>query len=138
MLCRGCYRRSVVSGGCYRGTAAALSCQCKKKRSSSSLFFFVSVSKVSSKWLDVRLTYLLTYCSTCRTPTSSSTRPARDGWPAARKRAKARTDAARAARRARSAGPVRTELLRLIESRIVFRTRLENCTRHPFRIRTDL
>ena len=45
--------------------------------------------------------------STCRTPTSSSTRPARDGWPAARK---ARTDAARAARRARSAGPVETEL----------------------------
>ena len=26
--------------------------------------------------------------STCRTPTSSSTRPARDGWPAARKRAR--------------------------------------------------
>jgi hypothetical protein len=50
--------------------------------------------------------------STCRTPTSSSTRPARDGWPAARKRA--RTPRVPQGGRRRE-----TELTRLVESRIV-------------------
>ena len=54
--------------------------------------------------------------STCRTPTSSSTRPARDGWPAARISAHGR----RACRKAGAErGPRRDGATQLIESRIV-------------------
>ena len=54
--------------------------------------------------------------STYRTPTSSSTRPARDGWPAARKSAHGR----RACRKAGAErGARRDGATRLIESRIV-------------------
>jgi hypothetical protein len=55
--------------------------------------------------------------STCRTPTSSSARPARDGWPAARKRART-PRVPQGGRRARA--PQRRSYTHgLIESRIV-------------------
>jgi hypothetical protein len=46
----------------------------------------------------------------------------------------ARTDAARAARRARSAGPAETELHGLLSHSVTDRVRTAVCTRHPFRI----